>query len=47
MTAGLARAVDVAAARLGSLAVADEPLGPRTTYRVGGPAALFVTAHRR
>lgn len=34
--------IEAAAARLGSLARLDEPLGPRTTYRVGGPAALFV-----
>ena len=27
--------------RLGALAEADVPLGPLTTYRVGGPAALF------
>lgn len=32
----------VAAARLGPLARADVPLGPFCTYRVGGPAALFV-----
>ncbi|MEO8267932.1 MAG: UDP-N-acetylmuramate dehydrogenase [Ilumatobacteraceae bacterium] len=31
-----------AAADLGSLARIDEPLGPLTTYRVGGPAAIFV-----
>jgi UDP-N-acetylmuramate dehydrogenase len=29
-------------ARLGGRARADEPLGPYTTYRVGGPAAVFV-----
>ncbi|MDE3087242.1 MAG: UDP-N-acetylmuramate dehydrogenase [Acidobacteriota bacterium] len=29
---------------LGGLARRDEPLGPRTTYRVGGPAALWVEA---
>jgi UDP-N-acetylmuramate dehydrogenase len=29
---------------LGSLAERDVALGPMTTYRVGGPAALFVTA---
>jgi UDP-N-acetylmuramate dehydrogenase len=29
---------------LGDRAMVDEPLGPRTTYRVGGPAALFVEA---
>jgi UDP-N-acetylmuramate dehydrogenase len=32
-----------AAADLGSLCRVDEPLGPLTTYRVGGPAAIFVT----
>jgi UDP-N-acetylmuramate dehydrogenase len=32
-----------AAGDLGSLARVDEPLGPMTTYRVGGPAAIFVT----
>jgi UDP-N-acetylmuramate dehydrogenase len=31
-----------AARRLGALAQHDVPLGPLTTYRVGGPAALFV-----
>jgi UDP-N-acetylmuramate dehydrogenase len=31
-----------AASDLGSLARVDEPLGPLTTYRVGGSAALFV-----
>jgi UDP-N-acetylmuramate dehydrogenase len=31
-----------AARRLGSLATSDVPIGPLTTYRVGGPAALFV-----
>jgi UDP-N-acetylmuramate dehydrogenase len=30
---------------LGGRARRDEPLGPLTTYRVGGPAALFVRAH--
>jgi UDP-N-acetylmuramate dehydrogenase len=33
-----------AAARLGDLAQRDRPLGPLTTYKVGGPAALFVEA---
>lgn len=33
--------VDAAAALLGDLARRDEPVGPRTTYRVGGRAALF------
>jgi UDP-N-acetylmuramate dehydrogenase len=35
-------AVDVAARLLGDLAQRDVPLGPRTTYRVGGAARLFV-----
>jgi UDP-N-acetylmuramate dehydrogenase len=39
-----AGAVDQAAAVLGDLARRDVPLGPLTTYRVGGPAALFVEA---
>ena len=34
--------VDDAAALLGSRARRDEPIGSRTTYRVGGRAALFV-----
>jgi UDP-N-acetylmuramate dehydrogenase len=34
-------AVELAAARLGALAVRDAPLGARTTYRLGGPAALL------
>lgn len=34
--------VDDAATRLGSAVRRDVPLGPLTTYRVGGPAALFV-----
>ena len=33
--------VEAAAGLLGDLARRDEPLGPRTTYRVGGRAALF------
>ncbi|HVC24266.1 MAG TPA: UDP-N-acetylmuramate dehydrogenase [Acidimicrobiales bacterium] len=33
-----------AARLLGERATAGEPLGPRTTYRVGGSAALFVAA---
>ncbi len=32
------------AALLGDRATCDEPLGPYTTYRVGGPAAVFVRA---
>src|SRR4029450_9703163 len=34
--------IAAAAAQLGDLAQQEVPLGPRTTYRVGGPAALFV-----
>ena len=37
-------AVEQAAARLGALAQRDVPLGPMTTYRVGGSADLFATA---
>jgi UDP-N-acetylmuramate dehydrogenase len=36
--------VEAAAGVLGKLARRDVPLGPLTTYRVGGPAALFVEA---
>jgi UDP-N-acetylmuramate dehydrogenase len=39
-----APAVERAAEVLGELAERDVPIGPRTTYRVGGPAALFVEA---
>ena len=42
MTAG--GAIDVLASRLGGWATRDAPLGGRTTYRVGGPAALTVEA---
>ena len=35
-------AVDRAAELLGPLAQRDVPIGPMTTYRIGGPAALFV-----
>ena len=35
--------LDAAGEALGPLAQRDVPLGPRTTYRVGGAAALFVT----
>ena len=38
-------AVDAAAKLLGALAERDAPLGARTTYRVGGTAALLLTAH--
>lgn len=41
-TAELAAAVDLAATHLAGLVRRDVPLGPLTTYRVGGPAALFV-----
>ena len=34
--------VDLAAEALGPLGERDVPIGPLTTYRVGGPAALFV-----
>lgn len=37
-------AIDAAAAVLGDRARRDVPLGPFTTYRVGGPAALFLRA---
>ena len=37
-------AVERAAALLGDLAERDVPLGPFTTYKVGGPAALLVRA---
>jgi UDP-N-acetylmuramate dehydrogenase len=37
-------AVDDAAAILGERARRDHPLGPMTTYRVGGAAALFLAA---
>ncbi len=39
--------VRAAAAALGDLAQFDVPLGPRTTYRVGGPAAVFVDVRGR
>jgi UDP-N-acetylmuramate dehydrogenase len=37
-------AIEAVAARLGPLARRDVALGPLCTYRVGGPAALFVAA---
>jgi UDP-N-acetylmuramate dehydrogenase len=37
-------AVEAAAGLLGPRAARDRPLGPLTTYKVGGPAALFVEA---
>lgn len=42
--ADLAARIEAAAAVLGDLARRDVPLAPLTTYRVGGPAALFVSA---
>ena len=39
--------LEAAAGILGALAARDVPLGPLTTYRVGGPAALFVHASSR
>ena len=39
----IAERLQGAAEDLGSLASIDEPLGPLTTYRVGGPAAIFVS----
>lgn len=36
------KAVTAAGRLLGPLAAPDVPIGPMTTYRVGGPAALFV-----
>lgn len=38
----MGEAVTIAAELLDGLARRDEPVGPRTTYRVGGAAALFV-----
>ena len=38
-------AVEEAAARLGDLAERDAPLGARTTYRLGGLAALLAVVH--
>jgi UDP-N-acetylmuramate dehydrogenase len=39
----LAERLQRALSDLGSLGRADEPLGPMTTYRVGGAAAIFVS----
>lgn len=44
MTAGDPTAIERAAEALGPLAQRDVPIGPMTTYRVGGTAALFVRA---
>jgi len=40
-------AVELAAQSLGGLAQLDVPLGPMTTYRVGGAASVFVRAQQR
>src|SRR6478735_8563447 len=40
---GAPMSVAEALARLDGFAVADEPLAPRTTYKVGGAAAVFAT----
>jgi UDP-N-acetylmuramate dehydrogenase len=40
-----ANAIDEAARRLGGRARRDVPLGPLTTYRVGGAAAVFAELH--
>ncbi len=45
-TASPSEAVRAAAAVLGDLAQIDVPIGPLTTYRVGGRAALFVQVGR-
>jgi UDP-N-acetylmuramate dehydrogenase len=42
-TADVIEAIEAAAAALGDHARRGVPLGPLTTYRVGGPAALFCT----
>lgn len=44
MSDGLDSALERAATELGNLAMSSVPIGPMTTYRVGGPAALFVEA---
>ena len=46
LTATHSAAVRAAAAVLGELAQFDVPIGPMTTYRVGGRAALFVQIGR-
>ena len=43
MTVATTDAIADALARLDGFAVADEPLAPRTTYKVGGSAAVFAT----
>ncbi len=47
MTTGVLEALARAGAMLGDLAVADQSLGPLTTYRVGGSAALACTVRTR
>ncbi len=42
--AGRGAELDALAARLGTLARRDQPLGALTTYRVGGPASVMVEA---
>lgn len=37
--------IDMLAAALGDRVARDVPIGPLTTYRVGGSAALFIEAH--
>jgi UDP-N-acetylmuramate dehydrogenase len=44
VTPAVRERVEVAATLLGAIAARDVPLGPLTTYRVGGGAALFVRA---
>ena len=46
MTSEGATRLDVATELLGSLGRVDEPIGPRTTYRVGGRASIFVELER-
>jgi UDP-N-acetylmuramate dehydrogenase len=47
MSSVQARALATLAGALGDLATSQVALGPLTTYRVGGPAALFVDARSR
>jgi UDP-N-acetylmuramate dehydrogenase len=46
MAERVAEAVELAARVLGPRAQRNAPLGARTTYRVGGPAALLLEIHR-
>jgi UDP-N-acetylmuramate dehydrogenase len=43
-SAAVARCAELLGASVGDRLRRDEPLGPRTTYRVGGPAALLLEA---